>query len=152
MIEWYQPWNRWWSLFGRPSMSTSTLIGNQVVNSATRSARPRPANPSTRSWAARCTTPSTSSAALRVTTGRNASSPLPRKNGLSSARWVASSSPSICRIVRPWTGSSCHSWSRLENAAVRKAPATSAYRLISQLWVASWNVTGCESRSTRWKG
>ena len=40
MIELYQRWNRSWSDFGRPSMSTITLIGKRVVNWSTRSTRP----------------------------------------------------------------------------------------------------------------
>ena len=86
-----------------------TRIGNQVVNSATRSTRPRPDSSSIISAPARCTAAVISSAAFCRMVGMKASRPLPRKNGLSSDRWVACSLPCICRIVRPWMGSSCQS-------------------------------------------
>ena len=98
MIELYQPWNRSWSDLGRPSMSTITLIGKRVVYCCTKSTCP-----SVRQL-------SMSSALQRSMTGMNFSRrSAPRKAGVTRLRWREWSRPSICRMVGPCTGSSCHS-------------------------------------------
>ena len=77
-------------------MSTMTLIGKRVAKASTRSTRPSARNASM------------SSRELRRIIGPNCScSAFPRNAGATSARCMECSRPSICRIVRPCTGSSC---------------------------------------------